>query len=157
VCRREETEFHFTNAFDTCAASSLAGIPTNGRCSRPERYPIVLLQFLHSGQSSCVTPLALVDIGLLTDCLHSESGKHLAISTSDLNIHLLSSLTLSTIWRLKNAHAFPGTCLAFDPSGDLLVSGSADMTLRVIKVGLDQEPAIVYNLIHSKSQSSDKG
>ncbi|UZJ54188.1 hypothetical protein CBS101457_003508 [Exobasidium rhododendri] len=80
----------------------------------------------------------------------SENGKYLAVSTSDLNIHLLSTVTLSTIWKLKEAHAFPGTCLGFSPLGDVLVSGSADMSLRVIKVGDDQEPAVLYNIIHSK-------
>jgi WD40 repeat protein len=80
---------------------------------------------------------------------YSDNGKHLALSTSDLSIHILSSSTLSTIWRLKDAHAFPGTCLTFSPRGDMLVSGSADMSLRVIKVGVDEEPTIVHDWIHS--------
>lgn len=81
---------------------------------------------------------------------NSENGNHLALSTSDLCVHILSTTSLGTIWRLKNAHAFPGTCLAFSPKGDVLVSGSADMTLRVIKVGLDREPTTICHILHSK-------
>lgn len=103
---------------------------------------VFALRWVHRGWSKSAP--------VLTSSIDSDNGKHLALSTSDLSIHVLSSKSLATIWRLKDAHAFPGTCLAFSPRGDLLVSGSADMSLRVIKVGSDEEPTTVHDLIHSE-------
>lgn len=80
----------------------------------------------------------------------SDNGKHLAVSTSDLVIHLLSSSTLSTIWRLKEVHAFPSTCLAFSPNGNTLISGSADMSLRVMEIGAAEEPATLQHILESE-------
>lgn len=65
----------------------------------------------------------------------SDDGSFIAISTSDLSLHLLSSHSLKTIWQIRDTHAFPGTCLAFSRNGKLLASGSADMTLRIASIG----------------------
>lgn len=81
---------------------------------------------------------------------HSENGKHLAVSTSDLSLHLLSASSLSTIWQLKDTHAFPSTCLAFSPKGNILASGSADMSLRLVQVGEQLEPPVVASIVESE-------
>lgn len=133
-------------------ASSPAGMPISGLFSKQKRFPIDQRQSLSLGSWTPFNCFGIESIIDRVDNLpsNSENGKHLALSTSDLCVHILSTTSLGTIWRLKDAHAFPGTCLAFSPRGDVLVSGSADMTLRVIKVESDEEPATMYHIFHSK-------
>lgn len=80
----------------------------------------------------------------------SDNGSYIAISTSDLSLHLLSSHTLKSIWQLRDTHAFPGTCLSFSRNGKLLASGSADMTLRIASIGKSSELIGRTTLIESK-------
>ncbi|GAA5999277.1 hypothetical protein JCM5350_004978, partial [Sporobolomyces pararoseus] len=64
----------------------------------------------------------------------SEDGLLLAYGSSDLSIGILDSKTLRPIMTILKAHDFPSTTIKFNPSSSLLVSGSADNSLRVIKV-----------------------
>lgn len=84
----------------------------------------------------------------------SDDGSYVAISTSDLSLHLLSSHTLKSIWQIRDTHAFPGTCLAFSRSGKILASGSADMTLRIASIGKDAGSLNTATFIESESVCS---
>jgi len=81
----------------------------------------------------------------------SADGKFLAFGSSDLTIGFLDAVTLkvSNISReyliffttpvqplvnILKAHEFPPTTIAFNPTTTLLVSGSADNTIRIIAV-----------------------
>ncbi|GAA6008366.1 hypothetical protein JCM11491_004450 [Sporobolomyces phaffii] len=64
----------------------------------------------------------------------SEDGTLLAYGSSDLSIGILDAFTLRPIMTILKAHDFPSTTLKFNPAGTLLVSGSADNSLRVINV-----------------------
>lgn len=81
----------------------------------------------------------------------SDDGSFIAISTSDLSLHLLSSHTLKSIWQIRDTHAFPGTCLAFSRNGKLLASGSADMTLRIASI--DKGSGLVNTTTFLESES----
>ncbi|GAA5828040.1 hypothetical protein JCM5353_003160 [Sporobolomyces roseus] len=64
----------------------------------------------------------------------SEDGTLLAYGSSDLSIGILDAITLRPIMTILKAHDFPSTSLKFNPTSTLLLSGSADNSLRVIKV-----------------------
>lgn len=65
----------------------------------------------------------------------SERGDALAIGTSDLALHVLSThARCAPLVRVANVHDFPPTCVAFSPSGTHVVSGSADSSLRLIEL-----------------------
>ncbi|KAJ9094458.1 hypothetical protein QFC21_005997 [Naganishia friedmannii] len=64
----------------------------------------------------------------------STDGKLLAYASSDLSIGILDARTLTPLLKILHAHSFPTTALAFNPSGTLLASSSADNTVRLIVV-----------------------
>ncbi|WVQ93840.1 hypothetical protein IAU59_000918 [Kwoniella sp. CBS 9459] len=64
----------------------------------------------------------------------SADGKLLAYGCSDLSIGILDSKTLAPLLKILHAHSFPPTALRFNPSASLLVSASADNTIRAIVV-----------------------
>ncbi|GAA5959381.1 hypothetical protein JCM3765_006585 [Sporobolomyces pararoseus] len=64
----------------------------------------------------------------------SEDGSLLAYGSSDLSIGILDSKTLRPVLTILKCHDFPSTSIKFNPQATLLVSGSADNSLRVIKV-----------------------
>ncbi|WWC66884.1 uncharacterized protein I206_100791 [Kwoniella pini CBS 10737] len=64
----------------------------------------------------------------------SDDGKLLAYGCSDLSIGILDSKTLAPLLKILHAHSFPPTALKFNSSASLLVSASADNTIRVIVV-----------------------
>ncbi|WRT63668.1 uncharacterized protein IL334_000591 [Kwoniella shivajii] len=64
----------------------------------------------------------------------SNDGKLLAYGCSDLSIGILDSKTLAPLLKILHAHSFPPTALRFNPSATLLVSASADNTIRAIVV-----------------------
>lgn len=64
----------------------------------------------------------------------SPDGKFLAYGSSDLSIGVLDAKTLRPVLKILHAHDFPPTCLKFNPASNLLVSASADNTLRVIPI-----------------------
>ncbi|EKM80201.1 hypothetical protein AGABI1DRAFT_57743 [Agaricus bisporus var. burnettii JB137-S8] len=64
----------------------------------------------------------------------SLDGRFLGYGSSDLSIGMLDSKTLSPLCTILKAHDFPPTIVKFDPSTKLLVSGSADYSLRVVTI-----------------------
>lgn len=64
----------------------------------------------------------------------SPDGRFLAYGSSDLSIGVLDAKTLRPVLKILHAHDFPPTCLNFNPASNLLVSASADNTLRVIPI-----------------------
>jgi prolactin regulatory element-binding protein len=92
----------------------------------------------------------------------SADGKLLAYASSDLSIGILDARTLTVraspspfqtfqyhfqltlyiafvgiekpLLKILHAHSFPTTALAFNPSGTLLASSSADNTVRLVVV-----------------------
>ncbi|CDU25605.1 uncharacterized protein SPSC_05498 [Sporisorium scitamineum] len=64
----------------------------------------------------------------------SPDGRFLAYGSSDLSIGVLDAKTLRPVLKILHAHDFPPTCLKFNPSSNLLISASADNTLRVIPI-----------------------
>ncbi|KAI9635934.1 WD40-repeat-containing domain protein [Dioszegia hungarica] len=64
----------------------------------------------------------------------SADGKLLSYGCSDLSIGMLDAATLNPLLKILHAHNFPPTALKFNPSATLLISASADNTLRAIVV-----------------------
>lgn len=64
----------------------------------------------------------------------STDGKLLSYGCSDLSIGILDAQTLAPLLKILAAHSFPPTALRFNPSANLLVSASADNTIRAIVV-----------------------
>ncbi|KAM0747959.1 WD40 repeat-like protein [Meredithblackwellia eburnea MCA 4105] len=64
----------------------------------------------------------------------SKDGTLLAYGSSDLSVGILDAVTLRSIMTILQAHNFPVTSLKFNPSASLVISGSADNTVRVITV-----------------------
>ncbi|CCM03377.1 uncharacterized protein FIBRA_05507 [Fibroporia radiculosa] len=64
----------------------------------------------------------------------SPNGKFLAFGSSDYTVGVLDAQTLAPLLTILKAHDFPPTTLRFNTMSDLLVSGSADNTVRVITV-----------------------
>ncbi|KAJ7283837.1 WD40 repeat-like protein [Mycena rebaudengoi] len=71
---------------------------------------------------------------LFSLCTYSPNGNLLAFGASDYSVGLLDAKTLSPLLTILKAHEFPPTTLKFNPTSRLLVSGSADNTIRVISV-----------------------
>ncbi|KAK4688290.1 prolactin regulatory element-binding protein, partial [Tremellales sp. Uapishka_1] len=71
-------------------------------------------------------PITVLDV--------SENGKLLSYGCSDLSIGILDSKTLTPLLKILHSHSFPPTALKFNPSASLLVSASADNTIRVVMV-----------------------
>ncbi|KAF9452062.1 hypothetical protein P691DRAFT_795693 [Macrolepiota fuliginosa MF-IS2] len=64
----------------------------------------------------------------------SRDGRFLGYGSSDLSIGMLDSKTLSPLGAILKAHEFPPTAIKFNPTTDLLVSGSADNSLRIVTI-----------------------
>ncbi|RXK39100.1 prolactin regulatory element-binding protein [Tremella mesenterica] len=64
----------------------------------------------------------------------SSDGQLLAYGCSDLSIGILDSKTLAPLLKILHAHSFPPTALKFNPSASLMVSASADNTIRAVVV-----------------------
>ncbi|SCV73170.1 BQ2448_7095 [Microbotryum intermedium] len=77
-------------------------------------------------------PITAFDISVVIDA--SADGTMLAYGSSDLSVGVLDAQTLRPIVTLLSAHGFPVTSLQFSPSGHLVVSGSADNSIRIIHV-----------------------
>ncbi|CED85158.1 Prolactin regulatory element-binding protein/Protein transport protein SEC12p [Phaffia rhodozyma] len=70
----------------------------------------------------------------ITVCDVSTSGTMLAYGCSDLSVGIVDTSNSAPLLRILRAHALPPTVLRFNPSGNLICSGSADNTVRVITV-----------------------
>ncbi|KAL7420728.1 hypothetical protein Q5752_004679 [Cryptotrichosporon argae] len=70
----------------------------------------------------------------VTVCDVSEDGRLVAYGCSDLSLGILDAQTLAPLLKILHAHSFPPTALKFNPAASLLVSASADNTVRVVVV-----------------------
>jgi len=64
----------------------------------------------------------------------SPDGRFLGFGSSDLSIGMVDALTLAPCASILKAHEFPPTVLKFNPTSTLLISGSADNSIRVITI-----------------------
>ncbi|KAI0092471.1 WD40 repeat-like protein [Irpex rosettiformis] len=64
----------------------------------------------------------------------SADGKFVAYGSSDYSVGVLDGKTLAPLLTILKTHEFPPTTLKFNPSASLLVSGSADNSVRLISV-----------------------
>lgn len=82
----------------------------------------------------------------------SDDGRFLAVGTADCSITVLEAETLKTLLHVLQAHDLPPTAVRFSPSGDLLVSVSADNTVRITTVKPDlprRASQLVHELTHT--------
>jgi len=64
----------------------------------------------------------------------SPNGRFVAFGSSDYTVGILDAKTLAPLITILKAHDFPPTTLRFNTASNLLVSGSADNTIRVVTV-----------------------
>ncbi|KAJ7904344.1 WD40 repeat-like protein [Mycena olivaceomarginata] len=64
----------------------------------------------------------------------SPNGKILAFGTSEHVVGIIDAETLAPLVTILKAHEFPPTTIKFNPTSRLLVSASADNSIRVISV-----------------------
>ncbi|KLO18073.1 WD40 repeat-like protein [Schizopora paradoxa] len=64
----------------------------------------------------------------------SPNGKYLAVGSADCTIAILDANTLTPLLTILKAHDFPPTVVKFNPSSKLLVSGSADNSVRLVTI-----------------------
>jgi len=64
----------------------------------------------------------------------SPDGRFLAFGSSDLSIGILDASTLIPIVTILKAHEFPPTTIKFNPTSTLLMTGSADNSIRIVNV-----------------------
>ncbi|KAJ7937203.1 WD40 repeat-like protein [Mycena leptocephala] len=77
----------------------------------------------------------------------SPNGNLLAFGSSDSSVGMLDSRTLSPLVTILKSHEFPPTTVKFNPTSTLLVSGSADNTIRVITVPNSVEKSSSWALV----------
>ncbi|CAJ0906131.1 368_t:CDS:10 [Entrophospora sp. SA101] len=64
----------------------------------------------------------------------SENGNLLSFATSDSTVRISDAITLRVLVTIPDLHKFPTTSLTFNHDSSLLVSGSVDATIQIIKV-----------------------
>ncbi|KAI0370159.1 WD40 repeat-like protein [Pilatotrama ljubarskyi] len=64
----------------------------------------------------------------------SPDGKLLAFGSSDLTVGVIDAQTLAPLLTILKAHDFPPTTLRFNLTSDMLISGSADNTVRIVTI-----------------------
>lgn len=64
----------------------------------------------------------------------SANGKFVAYGTGDYTLGILDTQALAPLLTILKAHELPPTVVRFNPTSDLLVSGSADNTIRLVSV-----------------------
>ncbi|KAH9998384.1 WD40-repeat-containing domain protein [Russula vinacea] len=79
----------------------------------------------------------------------SDNGKWIAYGSSDCSVGLLDAFTLAPLLSILKSHEFPPTVLKFNPTSRLLISGSADNTVRLIAIpdGLGDSSSWSYALM----------
>ncbi|KAF8914084.1 WD40 repeat-like protein [Gymnopilus junonius] len=75
----------------------------------------------------------VADSGLTCMDLSSD-GRFLGYGSSNLTIGMLDAKTLSPLVSILKAHEFPPTVIKFNPITSLLISGSADNSIRIVSV-----------------------
>ncbi|GBE79367.1 WD40 repeat-like protein [Sparassis latifolia] len=64
----------------------------------------------------------------------SPNGKLLAFGSADYTVGILDAQTLAPLLDVLKAHEFPPTTLRFNTTSNLLISGSADSTVRIVTI-----------------------
>lgn len=95
--------------------------------------------------------LKVVNIGPkpVTAVTLSQDGSILAFGTADLSITLMDAQTLKVLYKVKDAHSFPITSIAFSPDRLLLASASADSTCCVVAIPLQFDNMSTINPIYT--------
>ncbi|KAF4600856.1 hypothetical protein EYR38_005501 [Pleurotus pulmonarius] len=106
-------------------------VPVRSRKKSPSRQAFVCKW---STESWTVSKVRKVSDKGLTCFDISSNGKLLGYGSSDYSIGLLDSSTLTPVVTILKAHDFPPTTLKFNPASTLVVSGSADNTVRIVSV-----------------------
>ncbi|TFK99074.1 WD40-repeat-containing domain protein [Pterulicium gracile] len=107
-------------------------IPQRAQKSKvPARQAYMALISLKTGD--VITMRKLADKG--STCFDiSANGELLAYGTSDCTIGIMETKGLTMLVTVLKAHDFPPTTLRFNPTASLLVSGSADNSIRIMSV-----------------------
>ncbi|KAI9275107.1 WD40-repeat-containing domain protein [Helicostylum pulchrum] len=79
----------------------------------------------------------------------SHDGSILAFGTADLSITLMDAQTLKVLYKVKDAHSFPITAIAFSPDRLLLASASADSTCCIVSLPLQFDNLSTINPIYT--------
>jgi len=77
----------------------------------------------------------------------SFDGRFIGYGSSDLTIGVLDAKSLSRLFTILKAHDFPPTTLKFNPTATLLVSGSADNTVRIVSVEQHAAGSLTWKFI----------
>ncbi|KAL1946583.1 hypothetical protein VTO73DRAFT_14687 [Trametes versicolor] len=64
----------------------------------------------------------------------SPDGKLIAFGSSDLTVGVVDAHTFAPLLTILKSHDFPPTTLRFNPTSDMLISGSADNTVRIVAI-----------------------
>ncbi|KAI0824670.1 WD40 repeat-like protein [Trametes gibbosa] len=64
----------------------------------------------------------------------SPDGKLLAFGSSDLTVGVVDAQTFAPLLTILKSHDFPPTTIRFNAMSDMLISGSADNTVRVVVI-----------------------
>ncbi|KAI0637920.1 WD40 repeat-like protein [Trametes polyzona] len=64
----------------------------------------------------------------------SPDGKLLAFGSSDLTVGVVDAKTFAPLLTILKSHDFPPTTIRFNPTSDMLISGSADNTVRIVAI-----------------------
>ncbi|KAG9285335.1 hypothetical protein G9A89_010810 [Geosiphon pyriformis] len=77
----------------------------------------------------------------------SKNGKLLAFASSDLSVRILDSQNLRVLSKVSNVHQFPALTLNFSHDSALLVSGSFDNTVNIIKIPKEFGSVLLYIIL----------
>ncbi|KZT20765.1 WD40 repeat-like protein [Neolentinus lepideus HHB14362 ss-1] len=113
--------------------SAINSAPPRGKGKAPPRRAYVCM-IKGNGSRWEVEKKRKVTDGAITAFDVSLDGRFLAYGASDLSIGLLDTTTLAPLLTILKAHELPTTALRFNPPSKLLISGSADSTVRIIEV-----------------------
>ncbi|TRM68260.1 quinon protein alcohol dehydrogenase-like superfamily [Schizophyllum amplum] len=100
-----------------------------------------------SGEKGAVDKVKKLGDRALTCCDVSLDGRLIAFGFSDCSVSLLDAATLKPLVTILKAHEFPSTTLTFNPKATLLVSGSADNSVRLISVPAGGKGGISWTTI----------
>ncbi|KAG5715306.1 hypothetical protein E4T56_gene14600, partial [Termitomyces sp. T112] len=104
--------------------------PRTKKAKTPQRQ-----SFIYKWDTKTWTASRNLNLGWISnDNLSSPDGKFLGYGTSDLTVGLFDAGNLSPLVTILKAHDFPPTTIAFNPTSTLLITGSADASVRVVSV-----------------------